>query len=126
MLTAIVDNIHYSAYCKLYNWGCLQVMKNAIKGMEENMSEESVRRARLKAEQEIFAIRLFQLREEQGVKQSDMRNFNQSSVSKIEKRKDMKISTLLDYLDSLNLDLEIAVYPREDYSDDSRRVLLRF
>lgn len=101
-------------------------MKNAIKGMEENMSEESVRRARLKAEQEIFAIRLFQLREEQGVKQSDMRNFNQSSVSKIEKRKDMKISTLLDYLDSLNLDLEIAVYPREDYSDDSRRVLLRF
>ena len=100
-------------------------MKNAIKAMEANMSEESVRRARIKAEQEIFAMRLYLLREEQGVKQSEMKNFNQASVSKIEKRKDIKLSTLLDYLDSLDLNLEIAVYPRDDYSADSRRVLLR-
>ena len=100
-------------------------MKNAIKSMEASMSEESVRRAKIKAEQESLAMRLYLLREEQGVKQSEMRNFNQASVSKIEKRKDMKISTLLDYLDSLDLDLEIAIYPRDDYSDESRRVLLR-
>ena len=100
-------------------------MKNAIKGMEANMSEESVRRARIKAEQEIFAMRLYLLREERGVKQSQMRYFNQASVSKIEKRNDMKLSTLLYYLDSLDLNLEIAVYPRDDYSDESRRVLLR-
>ena len=62
-------------------------MKNAIKGMEASMSEESVRRAKIKAEQEILAMRLYLLREEQGVKQSEMRNFNQASVSKIEKRK---------------------------------------
>ena len=100
-------------------------MKNAIKMMESNMSADSVRRAKIKAEQEIFAIKLAQLREEQNVKQSEMRNFNQASVSKIENRKDMKISTLLNYIDSLDLDIEIAIYPKDDYSEDSRRVLLR-
>ena len=100
-------------------------MKNAIKGMEAMMSEESVRRARMKAEQEILAIRLAQLREEQNIKQSEMRNFNQASVSKIESRKDIKRSTLMDYLYSLDFDLEIAVYPRENCSDDASRILLR-
>ena len=38
-------------------------MKNAIKMMESNMSADSVRRAKIKAEQEIFAIKLAQLRE---------------------------------------------------------------
>ena len=59
-----------------------------------------------------MAIRLAQLREERNVKQSEMRNFTQSSVSKIEKRKDIKISTLIDYLDSLGMGLEIKAYPK--------------
>ena len=46
-------------------------------------------------------IRVAQLREEQNIKHSEMTNFTQSSVLKIEKRKDMKIYTLIDYLDSL-------------------------
>ena len=76
-------------------------MKNAIKKMEENMSRSSVKRARMNAEQDIMIIRLAQLREAQNIKQSKMENFTQSSVSKIENRKDIKISTLIDYLDSL-------------------------
>ena len=70
-------------------------MKDAIKMMENNMSPEAVRRAHIKAEQDIMTIRLAQLREEKNVKQSEMANFTQSSVSKIEKRKDIKISTLI-------------------------------
>ena len=58
-----------------------------IKMMENNMSAEAVRRAHIKAEQDIMTIRLAQLREEQNIKQSEMTNFTQSSVSKIEKRK---------------------------------------
>ena len=81
-------------------------MKDAIKMMENNMSPEAVRRAHIKAEQDIMTIRLAQLREEKNVKQSEMANFTQSSVSKIEKRKDIKISTLIDYLDSLGMGLE--------------------
>ena len=40
-------------------------MKDVIKMMESNMSPESVRRAHIKAEQDIMTIRLAQLREEQ-------------------------------------------------------------
>lgn len=46
------------------------------------MSRSSVKRARMKAEQDIMIIRLAQLREAQNIKQSEMENFTQSSVSK--------------------------------------------
>ncbi len=100
-------------------------MKDAIKMMESNMSPESVRRAHIKAEQDIMTIRLAQLREEQNVKQSEMANFTQSSVSKIEKRKDIRISTLIDYLDSLGMGLEIITYSKRPASRKNNKVLLK-
>ena len=100
-------------------------MKDAIKMMESNMSPESIRRAHIKAEQDIMTIRLAQLREEQNVKQSEMANFTQSSVSKIEKRKDIKISTLIDYLDSLGMGLEIITHPKIATTKSQERVLLK-
>ena len=99
-------------------------MKDAIRMMESNMSEESVKRARMKAELEILSIRMAKLREEHDIKQSEMKNFRQSSVSKIESRKDMKISTMLDYFDSLGMGVEISVFSRDD-SNDSKCVVLR-
>jgi len=86
---------------------------------------EAVRRAHIKAEQDIMTIRLAQLREEQNIKQSEMTNFTQSSVSKIEKRKDIKISTLIDYLDSLGMGLEIITYPKMGVSKKQEKVLLK-
>ena len=100
-------------------------MKDAIKMMESNMSPEAVRRTHIKAEQDIMTIRLAQLREEQNVKQSEMTNFTQSSVAKIEKRKDIKISTLIDYLDSLGMGLEIITYPKLAVSKNQEKVLLK-
>jgi transcriptional regulator with XRE-family HTH domain len=100
-------------------------MKDAIKIMENKMSPESVRRAQIKAEQDIMSIRLAQLREEQNIKQSEMANFTQSSVSKIEKRKDMKISTLIDYLDSLGMGVEIITYPKKAASAKQKKILLK-
>ena len=100
-------------------------MKNAIKMMENNMSPESVRRAHIKAEQDIMTVRLAQLREEQNIKQSEMAHFTQSSVSKIEKRKDIKISTLIDYLDSLGMGLEIITYPKMVVSQKQKKILLK-
>ena len=93
--------------------------------MENNMSAEAVRRAHIKTEQDIMTIRLAQLREEQNIKQSEMANFTQSSVSKIKKRKDMKISTLIDYLDSLGMGLEIITYPKTAASNKQEKVLLK-
>ena len=91
--------------------------------MESQMSEEAVRKAHMKAEQEILSIRLAQLREEQHIKQSEMSDFSQASVSKIEKRKDMKISTLIDYLDNLGMGLEILAYSKTNKSNE--KVLLK-
>ena len=72
-----------------------------------------------------MTIRLAQLREERNIKQSEMSNFTQSSVSKIEKRKDIKISTLIDYLDSLGMGLEIVTYPKESKVKIQKTVLLK-
>ena len=100
-------------------------MKNAIKMMENMMTPESVRKAHIKAEQEILTIRLAQLREIMNKKQTEIKNFTQSSVSKIEKRKDIKISTLIDYLDSLGMGLEITAYPKKSKIATEKTVLLK-
>ena len=100
-------------------------MKEALKMMKSKMTPESIRKAYMKAEQEILTIRLAQLREEQNKKQSEMNSFTQSSVSKIEKRKDIKISTLIDYLDSLGMGLEIITYPRVAAKKPQGKLLLK-
>ncbi len=77
----------------------------------------------MKAELEILSIKMAKLRAEHDIKQSDMRNFRQSSVSKIESRKDMKISTLIDYFDSLGMGVEISVFNRDNVVE-SKQILL--
>ena len=59
------------------------------------------------------------------ISESEMVNFTQSSVSKIEKRKDIKISTLIDYLDSLGMGLEIITYPKMAVSKQQEKILLK-
>jgi len=74
------------------------------------------------AEQESLNIRLVMLREKYGVKQSEITNFTQTSVSKLENSKDIRISTLIDYLDSLGIGLEIVVYQK---NSTEKELLLR-
>ena len=108
--------MHYSAY--------FVYMKNAIKMMESNMSSESIKRAQLKAEQEMLTISLAQLREQANLTQQQIPSFSQSSVSRLEKRKDIKISTLVEYLDSLGMGIEIKAYPKLS-KNLSEEILLR-
>jgi hypothetical protein len=91
----------------------MAVVKNAIKAMEATMSPESIARARREAERDIFRIRLSDLRKQMGIKQTDIEAFSQASISKLEKRKDMKVSTLVDYLECLGLGVEIKVFPKK-------------
>lgn len=100
-------------------------MKDAIKKMESQMTKESINRARLRSEQAILSIRLAALRDEHKINQSEMSNFSQTSVSRIEKRTDMKISTLVDYLDDLGMGVMIVAYPKDDECESNRRVLLK-
>ncbi|MCL2042676.1 MAG: XRE family transcriptional regulator [Treponema sp.] len=102
-----------------------QKLRKAVEAMESMMSSESVERSRKKAEHEIFAIKLGILREKRGLKQNEIKNFSQTSVSRLERRKDIKISTLADYLHGLDMGLEIRTYPKNKKINMEEEVLLR-
>jgi transcriptional regulator with XRE-family HTH domain len=103
----------------------MAIVKNAIKAMEASMTEAEVKRAHLAAEGEILAIRLAELRTRRGIKQTDMAGFSQTAVSKLERRKDMKLSTLIEYLDDLGMGLEIRVFPRKGKGKAETETLFR-
>ena len=100
-------------------------MRNAIKMMESKMNPESVTCSRIMAEQEILTIKLGQLREKLGVKQDEFDNFSQTSISRLEKRKDIKISTLIEYLNNLGMGLEIKTFPKKKIKNINEEILLR-
>ena len=74
-----------------------------ISELEAKMDPEVLAKAKKMAKQESLNIRLSLLREKYGLKQSEITNFTQTAVSKLENRKDIRISTLIDYLESLGV-----------------------
>jgi hypothetical protein len=93
-----------------------------ISELDARMDPAVLAKARKMAERESLNIRLGMLREKYGVKQSEITNFTQTAVSKLENRKDIRISTLIDYLDSLGMGLEITAYPK---NSAKKELLLR-
>ena len=91
--------------------------------LEAKTSPEVLAKARKLYEQESLNIKLKALRGKYGVKQEDVANFSQTAVSKLERRKDLKVSTLIDYLESLGFGLEITALPKGNNA--SKEVLLR-
>ena len=92
------------------------IKKDFIDELSSSLPDKRVKKAQKDAETEILQIRLSELREKQGLKQEDIKSFTQSGVSKLESRKDMKISTLIEYLDNLGLGIEIKAYPKNSKS----------
>lgn len=99
--------------------------RNAIKAMEALMGKEQVQRARLAAKKEIFKLRLAELRDKQGLKQSDLKAFTQTAVSRLERRQDMKLSTLIEYVKGVGMGLEIRVYQKGAKRSGKTQTLLR-
>lgn len=99
--------------------------KDFMDELEAMLPPERVQRARKEAEKEIFQIRLSELRKQMGMKQEDFRAFTQSGISKLESRRDMKISTLVEYLRNIGMGLEIKVYPKNKRHKVDEIVLLR-
>ncbi|MCL2066844.1 MAG: helix-turn-helix domain-containing protein [Treponema sp.] len=100
----------------------MQKKTHPISELDAKMNPEVLAKAKKMAEQESLNIRLGMLREKYGVKQSEISNFTQTAVSKLENRKNIRISTLIDYLDSLGMGLEITAYPR---NSSNKELLLR-
>ena len=87
--------------------------KDFVDELEEMLPPSRAQRAKKEAEKEIFRIRLSELRKQMGVKQEDIKAFTQSGISKLESRRDMKISTLVEYLANIGMGLEIKAYPKK-------------
>jgi len=96
---------------------------NPISKLDARTSPEVLAKARKLYEQESLNIKLKALREKYGIRQTDIAKFSQTAVSKLERRKDMRISTLIDYIESLGMGLEISALPTG--SGEKREVLLR-
>jgi hypothetical protein len=103
----------------------MAIVKNAVKAMESAMTKEQIRRARSVAEREILSVRLAELRQRRGVKQSDIPVFSQTAISKLERRKDMKLSTLIDYVEGIGMGLEIRVYSKDANTAGRMETLLK-
>ena len=91
--------------------------------LEKKLKPEIVAKARKLYERDSLNIKLKAMREKYGVKQEEVSNFTQTAVSKLENRKDIKISTLIDYLESLGMGLEIAALPKGNKT--KKEILLR-
>src|SRR3990172_3042620 len=99
--------------------------KDFMDELEAMLPSERVQRVKREAEKEIFRIRLSELRKQMGMKQEDIRAFTQSGISKLESRKDMKISTLVEYLHNIGMGVEIKAYPKKGKRKVDEVVLLK-
>jgi hypothetical protein len=98
--------------------------KDFIDELHSMISPERAERAKREAEKEIFQIRLSEIRKKMGVRQEDVKSFTQTGISKLESRKDMKVSTLVDYLNNIGLGIEIKVYPKVKKRKGSEEITL--
>lgn len=92
--------------------------------LEAMLPPERATRARREAEKEIFDIRLSELRKMMNIRQEDIKSFTQSGISKLEKRKDMKLSTLIEYLDSIGMGIEITTFPKKSGKKHNEEIIL--
>ena len=102
-----------------------KVKKDFINELSGTLPKKSVERAIKNAAKEIFMIRLAEIRKSRGIKQEDIKAFSQSSISKLESRKDMKISTLIEYLGELGMGIEIKTYPKTKHRKKEETILIK-
>jgi hypothetical protein len=79
--------------------------------LEESLPKERVKAARKEAQQEILKIRLADLRRQMNINQDNVKGFSQVGISNLEHRKDLKISTLVNYLHAIGMKVEIKAFP---------------
>ncbi|MDF3821814.1 helix-turn-helix transcriptional regulator [Leptospira sp. 96542] len=89
-------------------------LKNFNTDLEKYVSQDIIDQAKDEAQKQIFKLKLAELRLNQGIKQTDVDGFSQVSVSRIESRSDIKVSTLIDYVHACGFDVEIKAVPRRN------------
>ena len=87
------------------------------------MTPKDIQEAKQKAQNIILKLKLAEMRRKYGIKQTDISGFSQVSISRIESRDDIKISTLIDYVHACGMELEIKAIPIK--KKNSRFILLK-
>lgn len=82
------------------------------------MPAEKFKRAIERGEQIVTFLRLAEARKKMGLRQVDIDGFSQTEVSKIENRADIKLSTLIDYMQSLGMGLKIVGIPADSEDEE--------
>jgi hypothetical protein len=78
------------------------------------MGEARYSKAIKKGQDKVYALRLKMARELIGLNQSDLKGMAQPEVSKIEGRKDLKISTLDKYAKAMGMRVKISLVSEDD------------
>ena len=92
---------------------------------KKSMSKDSIRRADGEANKIMLNLGLAELRKNAGHSQSEITGYRMSRVSKIEARKNMKISTFVSYCRSLGLGIEINAFQVDQKGKSIKKNLLR-
>lgn len=103
----------------------MKIYKDYIKEIENQLNTDEVEQAKREALQDIFLIKLSELRRQRGIRQKDISSFSQSGISKLESRRDMKISTLIEYLNEIGMGVQISVYPKGNGTDNEHITLVK-
>lgn len=103
----------------------MKMYEDYISKIEGELSVTEIEQAKREAAHDIFLIKLSELRKMQGIRQDEIKSFSQSGISKLESRKDIKISTLINYMNELGLGMEIKVYPRGTHDENQEIVLVK-
>jgi hypothetical protein len=92
------------------------IKQNSINVMKLMMSPRQLERVSIECKISRLLIALRELRLEQNIRQEDIKGFSQPAISKLESRSDMRLSTLLKYIDALGYDITIQVSHKENPS----------
>ncbi len=104
--------------------GNKKVYRDAMKHMESVIGPVRTQRARAKAQKEVHQIRLAELRKLKKLTQSQVKGFSQVDVSKLENRDDMKLSTLIKYVQALGADLVIKAHLKDREDGEEEEITL--
>lgn len=86
--------------------------KGLNKLLASRFTSDEIKEISTDVKKEILMIKLSELRHIMNVTQKEIKGFSQPSVASLEKRKDMKISTLVNYLSEIGMGMEIKVFAK--------------
>jgi hypothetical protein len=98
--------------------------KGLNKLMEARFSVKERAEINADVKKELLLIKLSELRRIMHVTQQEMEGFSQPSIASLEKRKDMKLSTLVNYLSQIGMGMEIKVFSKQRKSTVPKEMVL--